>query len=104
MTPAREFSVLTAEGKRPALEVLSHADRYRLTADDPERCEYFVGVEWLDTVPEAQAATEVGLFGNQNTVCRPRTPLWRHTVERLKTYFPNWDGTAERGPDPAKPS
>ncbi|HEY5218752.1 MAG TPA: hypothetical protein VIJ16_03030, partial [Gemmatimonadaceae bacterium] len=93
MTPAKEFSVTTSDGKRPALDVLSHADRYRLTADDPERSEYFVGVEWLDTVPEGRAANEVGLFGNQNTVCRPRAPLWRHTVERLKTYFPNWNGT-----------
>ena len=30
---------------------------------------------------------EVGLFGNQNTVCQPTTPKWRHTVERLKQVF-----------------
>lgn len=35
--------------------------------------------------------TEVGLFANQNTVCRPRTPAWRHTVERLKSRFPDWN-------------
>jgi len=23
-------------------------------------------------------------FGNQNTVCKPTTPKWRTTVERLK--------------------
>lgn len=29
------------------------------------------------------------MFGNQNTVCKPRTPRWRTTVERLKQRFPN---------------
>jgi len=28
------------------------------------------------------------MFGNQNTVCKPTTPKWRSTVERLKTHFP----------------
>ena len=30
----------------------------------------------------------IGMFGNQNTVCKPTTPKWRSTVERLKTHFP----------------
>ncbi len=58
---------------------------------DPEEAEYFVRVEWLDSVPESEAFDEVGLFGSQHTVCRPSTPKWRHTVERLKTMFRNWD-------------
>lgn len=58
----------------------------------PEKAEYFVRVQRLDTVPEAEAVNEVGLFGNQNTVCQPTAPKWRHTVERLKTYFPKWNG------------
>jgi len=37
--------------------------------------------------PGETQVNEVGLFGNQNTVCQPTTPKWRHTVERLKTYF-----------------
>ena len=48
-------------------------------------------IPWLDIVPESKAINEVGLFGNQNTVCQPTTPKGRHTVERLKTYFPKWD-------------
>lgn len=89
--PAREFTVPGSSGKVPALEVLEHADLYRPHADDPEKTEYFVRVDWLDTVPESTAVNEVGLFGNQNTVCQPTTPKWRHTVERLKLYFPKWD-------------
>ncbi|EWH00033.1 hypothetical protein [Halomonas sp. BC04] len=41
-------------------------------------------VRWLHTVSREQAFSEVGLFGNQNTVCKPTTPKWSHTVERLK--------------------
>jgi hypothetical protein len=34
---------------------------------------------------------EIGLFGNQNTVCKPTTPKWRSTVDRLKQKFPHFD-------------
>lgn len=69
---------------RPALEVLQ-AGYHREFADDPERAEYFVPVEWLHTVEEKDAVQEVGMFGNQNTVCKPVTPKWRSTVEQLKS-------------------
>ena len=88
--PVKDFKVLTGSGEQPALMVLKHGEKYQLTADDPERTEYFVRVRWLDTVPENNAFNEVGLFGNQNTVCQPTTPKWRHTVERLKILFPEW--------------
>jgi len=91
MVPVTEFKVRTAEGLRPALEVLEAATRFREFADDPDKVEYFVGVDWLDTVPEEKAVNEVGLFGNRNTVCQPVAPKWRHTVERLKAQFPKWD-------------
>ncbi|MDB6151880.1 MAG: nuclease [Chthoniobacteraceae bacterium] len=87
----KDFKVVTAEGERPCLDVLQHANLYQQHANDPEKAEYFVKVDWLDTVPTQKAINEVGLFGNQNTVCQPLTPKWRHTVERLKTHFPNWD-------------
>ena len=91
MRPIKEFTVQTPSGERPALEVLKHAEHYKPNADDPETAEYFVRVAWLDTVPVTNAVNEVGLFGNQNTVCQPTTPKWRHTVDRLKTRFPKWD-------------
>ena len=46
-----ECKVETAAGERPALEVLRSAGRYKPTADDPDKAEYFVTVQWLDTVP-----------------------------------------------------
>ncbi len=89
-----DFKVETLEGERPCLDVLQHANIYQQHANDPEKAEYFVKVDWLDTVPTKKAINEVGLFGNQNTVCQPSTPKWRHTVERLKTHFPKWNTKA----------
>lgn len=91
--PVKDFKVQTDSGEQPALMALKHAEKYQMTADDPERAEYFVRVRWLETVPENKAVNELGLFGNQNTVCQPTTPKWRHTVERLKVAFPKWSST-----------
>lgn len=52
-----------------------------------EKAAQFVGVRWLKTVPVEEAIREKGFFGNQNTVCKPRTPRWQHTVDRLKQRF-----------------
>ncbi|WP_176248800.1 endonuclease NucS domain-containing protein [Sulfitobacter sp. HGT1] len=79
---ANEFRI---EGG-PALDKLA-GGYHRELKDDQEKSEYFVPVDWLYTVPENQAIQEVGMFGNQNTVCKPKTPKWRATVERLKEKF-----------------
>lgn len=71
---------------RPALEILE-ADYHRAHLEDPEKAEYFVPVEWIKTVNEEHGVQEVGMFGNQNTVCKPVTPKWRSTVEALKVRF-----------------
>ncbi len=88
--PAAEFTVVTAEGERPALDVLKKGRYYRDFKDDMEKCEYFVPVRWLQTVPVNEAKHELGMFGNKNTVCAPRAPAWRTTVERLKQMFPKY--------------
>lgn len=86
-TPAIEFRISYQGNEVPALELLNGANYHRDLADDPERCEYFVSVEWLFSLPLNEAIKEVGLFGNQNTICRPTTPKWRWTVDRLKERF-----------------
>lgn len=89
--PGKEFFIQTQNGECPVLDVLKFGEHYKKNADNPEKAEYFVRVEWIETVSESKAVNEVGLFGNQNTVCQPSTPKWRHTVERLKTYFKKWN-------------
>lgn len=89
--PLADFTVPSEGAEVPVVKVLQHGDAVQKVAADPERAEHFVRIEWLDTVPESSAHSEIGLFGNQNTVCQPRTPKWRHTVERLKTVFPKWN-------------
>ncbi|MBL9163314.1 MAG: hypothetical protein JNL18_11315 [Planctomycetaceae bacterium] len=87
----KDFTVPTEAGERPAVEVMSTAERLTERAKDPGLTEHFVAVHWLDTVAEVSAIKGVGLFGNQNTVCQPKTPKWRHTVDQLKDRFPNWN-------------
>ena len=73
------------------MSVLHEGGYHRHLLDDPAGCEHFVPVTWADTVTLDQGIRESGLFGNQNIVCRPHTPTWRHTVERLKVLLPNYD-------------
>ncbi len=54
------------------------------TAEVPE---HLVGVRWLASVPRNKAIKEKGLFGNQNTVARPRDPKRAYTIERLRERF-----------------
>lgn len=94
-TPVNEFMINTIDGMKPAIEILQNSDRLRNNSEDPEISDFFVRVNWLDSLAETEAVREVGLFGNQNTVCQPTSPRWRHTVDRLKSFFKNWDATSE---------
>lgn len=61
---------------------------YSRAADVGEdNAEYFVSVKWLKAVSNADAISEVGLFGNQNSVAQPRTSKWPYTVDRLKRIW-----------------
>jgi hypothetical protein len=63
---------------------------HREFVNDPDRCEYFVPVKWLQTVPVERGVNEIGLFGQQNTVCKTTTPKWRFAIERRKQHFPHF--------------
>ena len=91
MQPASTFTVVTSDGDTPVLDIARRGNYHREFIDDPELCEYFVPVRWLQTVPLEEAIREIGLFGNQNTVCKPTTSKWRSTVDRLKEKFPDFD-------------
>lgn len=91
--PAAEYQLSTKTGKHPALEILKEANYHRDCIDDDEKCEYFVSVKWLDVKSLDNAIQEIGLFGNQNTVCKPKSKKWQTTVERLKLHLPNYNVT-----------
>jgi hypothetical protein len=91
---ASEFLILEEGRDRPALEVLNGASYHQEYVDNEEKCEYFVPVLWLDTKSVANAIHEAGMFGNQNTVCKPTVSGWRSTVDRLKSHFTEWDTEA----------
>ena len=84
---AADFRIIGSTGEAPALDVLTQGDYHCEFTADPERSEWFVPVEWLKAVSLDQAFKEIGFFGNQNTVCKPTTPKWRSTVDRLKERF-----------------
>lgn len=85
--PITDFTITIDGEERPAAEALVDASYHREFLGDPERMEYFVAVRWLHTVPIDQAINDIGLFGNQNTVCKPTTPKWRTTIERLREQW-----------------
>lgn len=79
----RDFEV-NDNGQQTKFIDIARAEYHRQYIDDEENSEYFVPVKWLKSVPAKDAVSEVGFFGNQNTVARPTTTKWSHTVERLK--------------------
>jgi len=82
-----QFMVSTDKGDIPLLEAPVNENYHREWVDDEDKAEYVVRVKWLRVVPIKKAISELGFFGNQNTVCKPTTPKWNYTVERLKKAF-----------------
>lgn len=87
-----EFEIKSPDGSPiDPSKALVRGGYHRHNRNNPDDAEWFVPVSWLETVAVENAFNEVGLFGNQNTVCQPTTPKWRHTVGRLKAHFKNWE-------------
>lgn len=82
-----EFKVNVDNELLPFMDVEKNTDYHAEFIDNEDKTEYFVPVEWIKTVSINDAVSEIGLFGNQNTVCQPTTPKWNHTVNRLKTIW-----------------
>jgi hypothetical protein len=59
---------------------------HRPSNDDDIR-EYAVLIDWIHTASLEEAETQVGFFGNQNSVCRPRVAKWNFTVQTLKNRW-----------------
>lgn len=89
MQPVELFQVAdeTTGQLVPVTQVSTAAATLRTAAANPETADFLVGVNWSKTVDLKNAIHEKGFFGNQNSVARPRSPKWAHTVERLKARF-----------------
>lgn len=83
--PSSEFT-LEVDGIARKLSDIAGMERY-LSSATPEEEAWFVPVEWIATVPIEEAYREVGFFGNQNTVAKPKSEKWEHTVSVLKKKF-----------------
>lgn len=85
--PVDDFKAEIEGVPTPLVEVapcIAKATRY---SESPEDAEYVVGIEWIKTVPLTAAIHESGLFGNQNSVARPRVESWVQTISRLRQHF-----------------
>ena len=78
--PAAEFVV---DGSRRLTDVLTRPHVTR-RAEVPEQAAHVVGIDWIETVAVADARTFLGIFSNQNVVCKLRHPA---TVEFLLEEF-----------------
>jgi len=85
--PIEAFQVTDKDGQKKNIAEVSSAATRAKAEWTGEKTERFVRIEWIKTVPLADAVKERGFFGNQNTVARPRTASWDHTVNRLKARF-----------------
>jgi hypothetical protein len=82
--PVTEFKVEVNSAEVPILEAEHQAPGMGEFADDPERAEYMVRVEWIVTCDKADAIWKKGMFANQNTACKLRN---RFTLEELTQAF-----------------
>lgn len=53
-------------------------------AEDPDKYEYIVKIDWIKTVPKEQAYWEKGLKANQNSVYKLKN---QYTADKVLTFF-----------------
>lgn len=89
-TIAKDFTVKVNNRMIPIVDApleLNEKERegfLKKYANDEEKAEYFVRVKWIKNVPLNQAVKQLGFFGNQNSVCKPKVSDWIFTVDTLK--------------------
>ena len=63
---------IVPEFDKSLLELELKAERPQKNSDDEDLSEWVVGVKWIKTVSKQHAKTFVGVFANQNVVCKLR--------------------------------
>ncbi len=81
-----EFDVEVEGRPINILDAPLKADNMAWEVDDPERCEYLVGVDWIEKRPREEAFWEKGMFANQNVVAKLRhQPTLKLLEEKFAT-------------------
>ncbi len=80
--PAKS-SVFKVAGQDIIFNDLSLKGKYATDASEEEQ-EYLIKIDWIKTFDVNSAIWEQDFFANQNTICKPQTDKWKHTVDRLK--------------------
>ncbi|HEX8276731.1 MAG TPA: hypothetical protein VF615_29095 [Longimicrobiaceae bacterium] len=78
--PVRDFLVDVNGSAVPILEAPLKAANMGEYADDPEKSEYVVRVDWMEALPIHQAIWEKDMFANQNSACRLTHAFTRETL------------------------
>lgn len=81
--PISQFEV-ESHGGKTLLELPLQAPNAGENADNPDLCEWAVGVNWMKTFDREGARTFKGAFANPNVVCKLRDP---ETLKFLQTEF-----------------
>ena len=85
--PLRETEVLVNGSSKKIVDLNLRAGDMTHDLNDDELCEHVVPVKWIDTRLSSNPIKEVGLFGNQNSVCKPIADTWVHTIKRLDSLL-----------------
>ena len=75
----KDFMVEFKGKSKPILQVPLKANLGK-RANDPEKSEYVVRVQWIKTLPKEKAIWEKGMFANQNTACKLRNKFTLDTL------------------------
>lgn len=79
-----DFQVEKDGKQTPFLDLKLKVEGLKSEANDPEKAEYFVKVDWLKTVPESKAYKEKGMRANQNSAFKLKSEF---TLEKLIKFF-----------------
>lgn len=81
------FQDSQSDQNKTIYQLPKNANYHEEYIEDEDNAEFIVKIKWLKTVDINKAVSEIGFFGNQNTVCKPRASKWTHTVNRLKDIW-----------------
>lgn len=99
---SNEFFV-TISGKEVPIEEVELQAEVNFPAGHEE---WYVGINWIETVDREDAIWEKGMFYALSTAARPKSPKWQETIDTLERTWPPKEEptTTQDHATPASPS